>query len=112
MICDKAPVREDWWHVRAAAIYGGIHERPHRPHATSLQSTAVPRTGAMPPTKARTGSRAIIRNALHQLEKAGYVAAKKGKGRMVTPLGQKLLDNSSHEVLERTGEDQSGLGKI
>ena len=50
------------------------------------------------PNKAESGSGAIVRHALQQLEAAGYVAKMKGRGRMLTPKGVKFLDNTSFEV--------------
>jgi small subunit ribosomal protein S19e len=50
------------------------------------------------PNKAEAGSGAIVRHALQQLETAGYVTKMKGKGRLLTSKGVKLLDNTSFEV--------------
>ena len=49
------------------------------------------------PEKFRTGSGAVIRGALHQLEDAGYVR-KVGEGRLVTPEGKSFLDKTSHKL--------------
>jgi len=112
MHTEKAPVREDWWHVRAAAILRKVYTKGPIGliHLSTEYGGARDRRNA--PNQARTGSRAVLRNALHQLEKAGYVTAKKGKGRIITPLGQKLLDNSSYEVLKELVKSNPELAKI
>jgi len=48
----------------------------------------------------RKASGKVIRTALLQLEQAGYVLnPEKGKkGRLISPTGQKLLDNVAHEI--------------
>ena len=43
---------------------------------------------------------AIIRNAVHGLEKLGYVEKVEKKGRIVTKQGMKKLDNLSTEILK------------
>ena len=47
----------------------------------------------------RRGSGAIVRNALHQLEDAGYVEKVVG-GRVVTPAGRSFLDKISAEIIK------------
>ena len=47
----------------------------------------------------RKGSGAIVRNALHQLEDAGYVEKVVG-GRVVTPAGRSFLDKISAEIIK------------
>ena len=95
---ENPPENKDWWYVRCASIlrkiyinkeigierlrseYGGRHDKGSKPY------------------KASSGSGAIIRNALHQLEKAGYVSSVKGRGRILTSKGTSFLDNTANEV--------------
>jgi small subunit ribosomal protein S19e len=97
---ENPPMEKNWWHVRCASIlrkiyinnvigiehlraeYGGKQDRGSKPY------------------KARSGSGTIVRRALQQLEKAGYVTKIKGKGRVLTPKGRSFLDNTSHEVMK------------
>ena len=108
---EKAPVDPDWWFVRTASIlrkvslhspigvtrmgglYGGSRDRGSKPNA------------------ARRGSRSIVRKAFMQLEQAGLVKNVDGKGRELTPEGQKLLDKSAHVVLLDMVKDQPDMGK-
>lgn len=97
---EKAPIQADWWYTRAASVlrkvyikgpigtsklaaeYGGFNDRGSRPN------------------RAVKGSRSIIRKSLMQLESAGLVVRNKNNGRVVTPKGQALLDNSAKEVID------------
>ena len=98
---ENPPEDKNWWYTRCAAIlrkiyiknsigiehlraeYGGRHDRGSKPY------------------KARSGSGSIIRNALQQLEKAGYVTKVRGKGRILTPKGRSFMDNISNEVMKK-----------
>ena len=55
------------------------------------------------PEEFRKGSGSVMRKALQQLEKAGYVKqVEKGvhKGRIVTPQGKSFLDKVALEILK------------
>ena len=95
---ENPPEDKNWWHIRCASIlrkiyihngigierlrneYGGKHDKGSKPH------------------KARSGSGSVVRHALQQLEKAGYVTKRRGKGRILTPKGTSFLDNTAFEV--------------
>ena len=59
----------------------------------------------------------MIRSSLQQLEDAGLVTVRRNAagnvnmGRIITPAGQKLLDNVAHEVRPKAEEAYPGLGK-
>ncbi|MBR3139899.1 MAG: 30S ribosomal protein S19e [Methanobrevibacter sp.] len=96
---ERKPENSDWWYVRTASIirrvyvdgpvgvvslrtfYGGKKDRGVRPEVF------------------KKGSGSIIRNALHQLEDAGYVEKVEG-GRVVTPQGRSFLDKISGEIIK------------
>ena len=63
------------------------------------------------PNAARKGSRSIARKAFIQLEQAGLLKTSEGKGRELTPMGQKLLDASAHEILLDIVKDNPEMGK-
>lgn len=94
---ELSPDNADWWYVRCASIlrriyidgpvgvsrlrsfYGGRHRNGNKPiHHTK-------------------GSGSIARDALQQLEKAGFVKHQK-TGRIISPSGQAFMDNSANEV--------------
>ena len=95
---ENPPEDKNWWHIRCASIlrkiyihngigierlrneYGGKHDKGSKPH------------------KARSGSGSVVRHAVQQLEKAGYVTKLRGKGRILTPKGTSFLDNTAFEV--------------
>src|SRR3989344_3142609 len=95
---ERPPVREDWWHVRAAAILRTIYLKG--PIGVSKLRTKYggKKNRGMKPEHFYKGSGSIIRKILQQLEKAGLVVqASKGghKGRVITPKGAKILSQSS-----------------
>lgn len=98
---ERPPVDKDWWFIRAASIlrtverlgpigvsklrvkYGGKKNRGHKPEHFF------------------TGSGKIIRLILQQLEKEGLIVkVVKGvhKGKVVTPVGNKLLNDTAKEI--------------
>lgn len=94
---ELSPDNPDWWFVRCASIlrrididgpvgvsrlrsfYGGRHRNGVRPVHFSK------------------GSGSVAREALQQLEKAGFVKTQK-IGRILSPQGQSFLDNAANEV--------------
>ncbi len=95
---ERPPTQNNWWWIRSASIlrrvyvnqkmgvskirkiYGGRKNRGHKPEHRYLAS----------------GS--IIRKILQQLDKAGFVKTEKGKGRSITPKGQKFLDEIAKSI--------------
>ncbi len=97
---ENPPTEKNWWYIRCASIlrkiyinnvigvehlraeYGGKQDRGSKPY------------------KAKSGSGSIIRRAVQQLEKAGYVSKIKGRGRILTSKGRSFLDNISSDVIK------------
>jgi len=98
---ERAPLREDWWYVRVAAVlrkiykygpigvsklrikYGGKKNRGHKPD------------------KFYRGSGNIIRKILQQLEKAGFLKKEEKaihRGRVITPQGKSFLDKIATQM--------------
>ena len=108
---ENPPTDKNWWYARCASIlrkiyinniigvehlkaeYGGRRDRGSKPY------------------KARSGSGTIVRRAVQQLEKAGYITKIKGKGRTLTSKGRSFLDNTSKEVMNEVGEYYPELKK-
>jgi small subunit ribosomal protein S19e len=108
---ENPPTDKNWWYARCASIlrkiyinniigvehlkaeYGGRRDRGSKPY------------------KARSGSGTIVRRAVQQLEKAGYITKIKGKGRTLTSKGRSFLDNTSKEVMKEVGEYYPELKK-
>jgi small subunit ribosomal protein S19e len=107
---EKKPENVDWWYVRSASIlrkiriygpvgiptlrrkYGGKKNRGHNPEAM------------------RRGSGAVIRNIIHQLEKAELLKKTK-EGRVAAPKGIALLDRISHKVVTQVSEVEKDAGR-
>lgn len=108
---EKAPGDADWWHKRVAAvlrkvyIYGPIGTEKLSAHFGGR----VDKGSA--PYHAWTGSRSIIRLSLKQLEASGLVTPYKKNGRMISPKGQKMLDNASHVIFLEMAKQDPKLAK-
>ena len=96
---ERKPEDNDWWFVRTASII----RRVYIDGPVGVESLRTFYGGkkdrGVRPEKFRKGSGAIIRNALHQLEDAGYVEKVEG-GRVVTPQGRSFLDKISGELIQ------------
>jgi len=95
---ERAPQNPGWWYIRCASLLRKIY---------IFGPIGVERLRAKYGGRKNMGSRlkhaakgggAIIRKALQQLEKAGLVQIIKGRGRIVTPEGRKLLDTLSADI--------------
>lgn len=108
---EKAPEQRDWWHTRLASILRRVYvEGPVGViHVSSSYGGTRDRGGK--PNRARLGSRSIVRAAFKQLETAGYCQSIKGRGRIVTASGRKLLDNTAHEVFQELVQKAPDLAK-
>ena len=108
---EKTPVEKDWWFTRCASIMRKIyvHNCIGIEHLRNEYGGKLDRGSK--PYKARGGSGSIVRHAVQQLEKAGYVSRIKGKGRVLTPKGRSFLDNTSFEVKKKLVEYYPELKK-
>jgi len=97
------PADKNWWYVRCAAVLRQIYiNGPVGVSRLRSKYGGKERNGTMPPSFAK-GSGSIIRKALQQLEKLGYVKTAKG-GRAMTADGRRFLDNVAYEVKQQSGE--------
>jgi len=94
----KPPQNSEWWHIRCASILRKIYLNGpisvNRLRAIYGGGKAVGYGAA----HHKDASGAVIRNAIHGLEKLGYVQKGK-KGRMVTKQGMQKLDKLATEIL-------------
>ncbi len=107
---ELSPDNSEWWYVRCASIlrriyidgpigvsrlrsfYGGRHRNGNKPIHFSK------------------GSGSIAREALQQLEKAGFVKNQK-KGRIISPAGQSYMDDAANEVKSELAKTNPALAK-
>lgn len=97
---ENPPVDKKWWYIRCASILRKIYIN----NAIGIEHLRAEYGGkrdrGSKPYKARMGSGSIVRRAVQQLEKAGYLSKIKGKGRVLTPKGKSFMDNTSYEVMK------------
>ncbi len=100
---ERPPVNEGWWHIRVAAILRSVYKLgPVGTQKLRVKFGGKKSRGHMP-EEFRKGSGSVVRKALQQLEKAGYVKqVEKGvhKGRVVTPQGKSFLDKVALGILK------------
>jgi len=98
---ERVPHQKDWWYFRTAALLRRVYTRPIGVSRLRTVYGGRKRRGVAPARFRRAGG-SVLRKALQQLEKAGYV--KKGKkGREITPKGRKFLDNLAARVAKQGG---------
>jgi len=95
---ENPPENKDWWYIRCASIMRKIYMKDKIGVQKLRAEYGGSRDKGSKPNKACMGSGSIVRRALQQLEKAGYVKKVKGKGRMLTSKGRSFMDNLSNEV--------------
>ncbi|HOT07148.1 MAG: 30S ribosomal protein S19e [Methanosaeta sp. PtaB.Bin039] len=107
---DMPPDDPDWWYVRCASVLRHVYV--HGPVGVSrLRSHYGGRTRNRVSTGTfAKGSGSVVREALQQLEKAGYVKKFKN-GRQVTPEGQSFMDGVAFKVKGLLVESTPGLAK-
>ena len=97
---DKPPQNSGWWYVSCASILRKIYL--HGP--VSVNELRSMYGGGRPvgygAAHHKDASGAIIRNAIHGLEKLGLVVNIEKKGRMLTKQGTKKLDVLATEILK------------
>lgn len=93
---ERVPVQKDWWYMRSASLLRKLYVYPRG--ISKLRGAYGGRKNrGYKPERFKKASGSVIRNALQQLEKAGYVK-KSRKGRELTPKGQKFLDNMAYKI--------------
>ena len=95
----RAPVQTDWWYLRSASVQRKIYVQGHVGDARLSAEYGGKRERGSAPYHAYTGTRAILREIVHQLEKSGLVRPYKTQGRRVSPEGEKLLTSFSKGIL-------------
>ncbi len=96
------PENPDWWYVRAASVLRKIYLRgPIGVQRLRLEYGGLRNRGVKPEHFYR-GSGNILRKILQQLEKAELISRdQSGKGRIISPMGMKFVDNIAREVASK-----------
>lgn len=95
---ERGPQNLDWWYIRCASLLRKIYILGPIGVERLRAKYGGRKSRGTRPKHAAKGSGAIIRKALQQLEKAGLVQTIRGKGRVVTPEGRRLLDSLSADI--------------
>ncbi len=94
---ELSPDNADWWFVRCASILRRIYiDGPVGVSRIRSFYGGRHRNGVTPVHFSK-GSGSIAREALQQLEKAGFIKIQK-TGRTISQSGQTFLDNAANEV--------------
>lgn len=107
----RAPVEPDWWYLRSASVLRKIYVKGHVGVTRLSAEYGGKRDRGSAPYHARTGSRSILREIVHQLEKSGLVQPYKTQGRRLTPEGEKLLSTVSRDILQKLAASRPELAK-
>lgn len=100
---ERPPTQENWWYIRSAALLRTIYK--DGPVGVSKLRTKYggSKNRGLKPNRFRRSSGKIIRTILQQLETVELVKkAEKGKGRIIAPKGQALLDNIANQLLGKS----------
>ncbi len=107
---ELSPDNADWWYVRCASILRRIYiDGPVGISRLRSFYGGRHRNGNKPIHHAK-GSGSIAREALQQLEKAGFVKNQK-TGRVISPVGQAFMDDSANEVKSELIKTNPSLAK-
>ena len=97
---DKPPQKSDWWYTRCASILRKIYLRgPLTVNDLRTIYGDGKRKMYYGARHHKDASGAIIRNAIHGLEKLGYLEKVEKKGSVLTRQGMQKLDKLSTEIL-------------
>jgi small subunit ribosomal protein S19e len=108
---ERAPGHPDWWYLRSASVLRKIYVSGHVGISRLSNEYGGKKDRGSAPYHARSGSRAVLREIVQQLEKSGLVKPYKNLGRRVSPEGQKLLDQVSRQTMKSYAEKHPELAK-
>ena len=95
---------KDWWYVRVASILRKIYLQGPIGVIHLRKAYGGRKNRGSKPERTASGSGAIIRKAIHQLEKAGYISLIAGDGRIVTPVGRSFVDSIAFKIKQELPE--------
>ncbi|MFH0969940.1 MAG: 40S ribosomal protein S19 [Candidatus Diapherotrites archaeon] len=97
---DRAPSDPDWYYARCASIlYRVFKDGPIGTGSLRMYYGGRKNRGVKPHKHYKAGGK-IIRLGLQQLEKAGFIMKNEKGGRIVSPKGQKYLNEMSRKAVE------------
>ena len=112
---ERPPTQSDWWYIRSAAVLRKVAMKGPIGANHMAQLFGGPKDRGVKPNRAVAGSRKVARTVLQQLAAAGLIvdthntAGTVTLGKVVSPSGQALLDESAHAVRPQAEEKYPGL---
>jgi small subunit ribosomal protein S19e len=101
---ERAPDDPDFWYVRCASILRKVYlNGPIGTEKLRIDYGGKKRRGVKP-NKFQKGGGAIVRNALQQLERAGFVKKLGTKGREMTDIGRSYMDKLSSTLKQELSQ--------
>jgi small subunit ribosomal protein S19e len=97
---ERPPQDDDFWYIRGASILRKIYVRGTLGTERLRTEYGGKKNRGSKPEQHRKSSGSVIRKLLQQLEAAGYLKKEK-VGRVISPTGQKLLDNTAYAVFKK-----------
>jgi small subunit ribosomal protein S19e len=94
----RPPTQDNWWYIRSASILRKIYLNQSLGVSKLRKVYGGRKNRGHKPEHKKRASGNIIRKILQQHEKAGFVKTEKGKGRTITPKGQKFLDGVAKAI--------------
>ncbi len=92
---ERAPDDPEWWYTRCASILRKIYLRgPIGTEKLRIAYGGRKRRGTKP-NRFHRGSGAVVRTAVQQLERAGFITKRGSKGREMTAVGTSYMDKVS-----------------
>ena len=96
---DRPPQESDWWYTRCASILRKIYLNGPIGVAELKSVYGGGKPYGYGAAHHKDASGAIIRNAIHGLEKLGYLEKVEKKGRVMSSQGMKKMDKIATEIL-------------
>jgi len=110
---ERPPEEDDWWYIRVSAIMRKLYVTG-TPVGVSRLAKKFGGTRKARSRKVKTfskGSRNIIRTIFHQLERAGLVTIREGRGRVLADAGVSLVDKIATKMKKGLEQEIPALAK-
>lgn len=95
---ERPPQQQDWWYSRAASVLRHIYREGPIGAQRLRNAYGGRKNRGHKPERFRAGGGSSVRKILQQLEIAGLIRKESTKGRVVTPQGQRFLDNVAKKI--------------
>lgn len=108
---ERPPEQEDFWYLRGASVLVKIYKKGSLGTQRLRTEYGGKKNRGSKPNEYRKAGGSIIRKLMQQLEAAGYLQKAK-LGRVVSPAGQKLLDNIAFAVYKKPKTREEAVEQV